>query len=56
MGFPFDNPSWTDVSGAIFPGAGSAMPGVYAAIAIVLCLVALAIGQKSEAAKYSKHK
>ena len=56
MGFPFDNPSWTDVSGAIFPGAGGSMPGLYAVIGIVLCIVALIAGQKAESSKYSKHK
>lgn len=57
MGFPFDNGgTWTDVSGPIFTGAGGSAPGIYALIGIVICVVALAIGQKAEASKYSKHK
>ena len=57
MGFPYENGgTWTDVSGPIFMGAGSAAPGTYAVIGIVICILALAIGQRAEAAKYSKHK
>lgn len=57
MGFPFDNGgTWTDVSGPIFMGAGSAMPGFFALIGIVICVVALAVGQRKEATKYSNHK
>ncbi|MFK7869258.1 MAG: hypothetical protein AB8B58_08465 [Roseobacter sp.] len=57
MGFPYDNGgTWTDVSGPIFMGAGTAMPGLFALIGIVICIAALAIGQRAEAAKYAKHK
>lgn len=57
MGFPYDNGgTWTDVSGPIFMGYGSSMPGIFTVIGIIICIVALAIGQKGEAAKYSKHK
>jgi len=56
MGFPFDTASWTDVSGAIFMGAGTSAPGTYSFIAIGLCIIALAVGQKAEASKYSNHK
>lgn len=56
MGFPFDTPTWTDVSGPIFMGAGGALPGIFALIGIVICIVALALGQKAEASKYAKYK
>ncbi len=57
MGFPYDNGgTWTDVSGPIFMGAGTAMPGVFTVIGIVICIAALVIGQRAEAAKYAKHK
>ncbi|MEL6640537.1 MAG: hypothetical protein AAFP98_04360 [Pseudomonadota bacterium] len=57
MGFPYDNGgTWTDVSGPIFMGAGGAAPGMFALIGIVVCIVALAVGQRAEATKYSKHK
>ena len=57
MGFPYDNGgTWTDVSGPIFMGAGTGAPGTYAVIGIVICIVALEIGQVAESAKYSKHK
>lgn len=56
MGFPFDEASWDGVSGPIFMGAGSSAPGVFTFIAIVVCIVALVIGQRAEAKKYSDHK
>lgn len=56
MGFPFDTPTWDGVSGAIFMGAGGSAPGLYALIGIVVCVAALALGQRAEGAKYKKHK
>lgn len=56
MGFPFENGTWTDVSGPIFMGHGTSMPGLFTLIAIVVCVVALAVGQRAEAKKYSDHK
>lgn len=57
MGFPYDNGgTWTDVSGPIFMGAGTSASATYTVIGIVICIVALAIGQRAEAAKYAKHK
>ena len=56
MGFPYEPASWDGVSGPIFMGYGTSMPGVYTFIAIVLCIAALAIGQKAESAKYKAHK
>ncbi len=57
MGFPFDTAMWDpSTQEAIFMGAGTAAPGVYALIGIVICIAALVIGQAAEAAKYKKHK
>ncbi|WP_198389282.1 hypothetical protein [Roseovarius faecimaris] len=56
MGFPFDTPTWDGVSGAIFMGVGSAMPGLFSLIAIVICIAALVIGNTKEAGKYKPHK
>jgi hypothetical protein len=56
MGFPFDTASWEGVSGPIFMGYGGALPGLFTLIAVVLCIGALVVGQKDEAAKYAKFK
>lgn len=56
MGFPFNDPTWEGVSGPIFMGYGSAMPGIFTVISIILCIAALVIGQKAEAEKYKKFK
>ena len=56
FGFPYDNGgTWDGVEGAIFMGANGGA-GTYTFIAIAICVVALVIGQMSEASKYSKHK
>lgn len=56
MGFPFEEPTWEGVSGAIFMGMGTAMPGIYTMIAIAICIAALLWGNATEAGKYKKHK
>jgi hypothetical protein len=56
MGFPFEKAEWVEGMEAIFPGAGGSMPGIWATIAVVVLLAALAIGQMSEAEKYRNHK
>ena len=56
MGFPFEKGTWEGVSGAIFMGFGTATPGIFTLIAIVVSVVLLAVGQKTEAAKYRDHK
>ena len=56
MGFPYDTPTWDGVSGAIFMGTGTSMPGLFTAIAIAICIAALLIGNIKEAGKYKKHK
>lgn len=49
--FPYDEASWSVVDGAMFMGWGSALPGITTAIAAIICVVVLVIGQKSEVAK-----
>ena len=56
MGFPYDTGSYEGVSGAIFMGFGTSMPGMFTVIAIVVAVVLLAAGQATEAAKYRDHK
>lgn len=53
MGFPGEEAVWSTVAGgALFPGAGSAMPGLWSVIAIAGCIAVLAIGQMYESKKY----
>ena len=56
MGFPYDTGSYEGVSGAIFMGFGSSMPGVFTVIAIVVAVGLLVAGQATEAGKYRNHK
>lgn len=56
MGFPFEEPTWEGVSGAIFMGFGTAAPGIFTLIAIVLCLLALFFGNMKESQKYKGQK
>ena len=56
MGFPYDPASWDGVSGPIFVGAGSSMPGAFTVLAIIISIAMLAVGQKTEAGKYRDHK
>jgi len=41
MGFPYDEAAWSVVDGAMFMGWGTAMPGVYTAIAAAVCAYVL---------------
>ncbi len=54
MGFPYDSATWDVVDGAMFMGWGSAMPGVYTAIAAVICVYVLWAGNRSEKKQYEK--
>ena len=56
MGFPYDSASWDVVDGAMFMGWGSSMPGIYTVISMVLCVVVLWAGNRSEKKKYDAHK
>jgi len=54
MGFPYDSASWDVVDGAMFMGWGSAMPGIYTLIAIIVCVYVLWSGNRSEHKQYDK--
>ena len=51
MGFPYEEASWSVVDGAMFMGWGTAMPGMYTAIAAGICVVVLIFGQATEMSK-----
>lgn len=56
MGFPYESATWDVVDGAMFMGWGSAMPGLYTLIAAVICVLVLAVGNRSEHVRYDDHK
>ena len=56
MGFPYEPASWDGVSGPIFMGTGSSLPGTITVIAIIVAILMLVFGQKTEAGKYRDHK
>ena len=49
--FPYEEASWSVVDGAMFMGWGGALPGITTAIAAIICVAVLVIGQRSETAK-----
>ena len=49
--FPYDQPTWEVVDGAMFMGWGGALPGLTTLVAAIICLAVLVIGQRSETAK-----
>lgn len=51
MGFPYEEASWSVVDGAVFMGWGGAMPGLYTAIAGIICVGVLVYGQMTEMRK-----
>lgn len=55
MGFPYDSATWDVVDGAMFMGWGSAMPGLYTLIAIVICGLVLVLGNGSEHKRYKDY-
>ena len=56
MGFPYDKLDWSEVTGAMFMGAGSTLTFFYTLIAIVICIAFLLYGQMIESDKYDKVK
>lgn len=49
--FPYEQATWDVVDGAMFMGWGGSLPGLTTAIAAIICVAVLVIGQRSEAAK-----
>lgn len=54
MGFPFKEATWDGLEGAMFTGWGGSMPGVYTAIAALICVYVLWAGNRSEQKKYKE--
>jgi hypothetical protein len=55
MGFPFAEASWDSVTGAMYMGAGGAMPMVYTLISVALCIWALWAGNRKEHSLYENY-
>ena len=51
FGFSFE--SWSEVTGAMYLGQG--FEGTWTIIAVVACVVVLAMGSKNEQDHYNKH-
>lgn len=49
--FPYEEADWAVVDGIMFAGGGTALPGICTAIAAIICVVVLIVGQRSETAK-----
>jgi hypothetical protein len=49
--FPYEQPTWDVVDGAMFQLWGTSMPGFFTLIAMAICVAVLVIGQRSETEK-----
>ena len=56
MGFPYESATWDVVDGAMFMGWGSSMPGLYTAIAAIVCVYVLWAGNRHEQKRYDNSK
>lgn len=52
--FPYEVNDWAVVDGIMFAGGNTALPGICTAIAAIICVVVLVMGQASESAKAKK--
>jgi len=52
--FPYDTADWSVVDGPMFMLAGTQWPGIFTAIAAVICVWVLVAGNHSEHAQYKK--
>ena len=52
--FPYDKADWSAVDGPMFMLANTAWPGIFTAVAAVICVLVLAVGNRSEQAQYEK--
>ncbi|MEM9602165.1 MAG: hypothetical protein AAGA11_04840 [Pseudomonadota bacterium] len=55
MGSPVEA-TWTGFEGAMYTGAGSGMEGVWAFIALGLCVLAIVLGAAHESSSYHNGK
>ena len=52
--FPYDTADWAVVDGPMFMLANPAWPGIFTAVAAVICVCVLVAGNRSEHAQYTK--
>ena len=52
MGWPFNDASWNDVTGAYYAAIGT--EALWVAISVVICIVSLVVGAKHENDAYRK--
>ena len=52
--FPYDTADWAVVDGPMYMLANTSLPGIFTAIAAVLCVWVLVAGNRSEHAQYAK--
>ena len=50
----FDIETWNDIAGAMFMGAGSSMTGIWTAISVACCVLALVVGSRHELDAYRR--
>ncbi len=49
--FPYEQATWDVVDGAMFQLWGTSMPGFFTFAAMVICVLVLVVGQRSETEK-----
>ena len=54
--FPYDTADWSVVDGPMYMLANTSLPGIFTAIAAVLCVWMLVVGNRSEHQQYTKSK
>ena len=54
MGFPYTEADWELVEGAMYMGAGGALPGIFTFISILICIYLLWACNRVEWNKYDE--
>ena len=54
MGWPFEEASWNEISGAIYMGLGGSMPVIWTLLAAALCVIAIIVGMSHELSAYKR--
>ncbi|MEM7178316.1 MAG: hypothetical protein AAGD47_07535 [Pseudomonadota bacterium] len=52
MGWPFDDASWNEITGAYYAAVGSEM--IWVGITVVICIVSLVVGARHEGETYRR--
>lgn len=55
MGFPYNEATWDAATGALYMGAGGGAPAIYTWVSVVVCIVLLWKGNKSEHDLYENY-